>query len=170
MSLQYKEGQCCKCLPNTTAPIVKRLPSGNYCHKHNQERLSGQKEGCYPKQKIPRKLRRKPTGEKILFDAILSTRKNVSFLTEKALTSWDIEGYKCCAHVLSKNKYPMFRLNDTNIILLTQEEHNLLDAGTEEQRERYAKENNCSWEVIYGKRKSLERKYFAEFGGEKRYH
>lgn len=40
--IPYSEGICCKC--QATAVIVKRLPSGHLCHKHNQERLSEGKE------------------------------------------------------------------------------------------------------------------------------
>ena len=40
--IPYTLGICIKC--NAEAVIVKRHPKGNYCHKHNQERLSEGKE------------------------------------------------------------------------------------------------------------------------------
>jgi len=44
------------------------------------------------------------------------------------------------AHVLEKaiNKFPHFRFNLENIVLLTWDEHHLWDQGSEDSRKRYA--------------------------------
>ena len=53
--IPYTLGICIKC--NAEAVIVKRHPKGNYCHKHNQERL---KEGKEKKQyQIPRESKKR---------------------------------------------------------------------------------------------------------------
>jgi hypothetical protein len=39
-------------------------------------------------------------------------------------------------------------LYDKNIIFLTLEEHTLLDAGTKEQRSKYAQQYLCDWNTI----------------------
>lgn len=43
----------------------------------------------------------------------------------------------CFAHILPKGKYPEYRLYKINVLLVHNEEHLLLDQGTEEQRQEY---------------------------------
>lgn len=86
----------------------------------------------FSQKKIPTKLKRvaikkkfKPTGEKILFEAIWNSRKHVSFIDENFLGNEAKTFF--FAHVLPKGKYPNFRLLDRNIVLLTQEQHHQFD-------------------------------------------
>ncbi len=69
------------------------------------------------------------------------------------------------AHVLPKaqNKFPKWKLNPDNIILLTRFEHHLFDKGTIAQREKYAKENNCNWIGIYNLYNELKQDYERKF-------
>lgn len=44
------------------------------------------------------------------------------------------EWVSCCAHIIPKGKYPLFKLNPANIMLVHPDVHRLLDQGTELQR------------------------------------
>ena len=44
------------------------------------------------------------------------------------------EWISCCAHILAKGKFPLFKLNPANIILIDPKAHRLYDQGTEAQR------------------------------------
>ena len=50
--------------------------------------------------------------------------------------------------MLSRKHFPHLALVKENVVLITPEEHQLLDMGTIEQRERYAGENGCEWNKI----------------------
>jgi hypothetical protein len=114
--------------------------------------------------------KRKPTGELELFKKIWAERDRVSFLSGKPLnfTPGTSFWFSCFAHVLSKakNKYPEYMLNELNIILLTPEEHFLLDQGSERQREKYYEESGrtADWNKIYFWREFLKSEYKREHG------
>lgn len=108
------------------------------------------------KQDKIRKKEFKASGEGILFNTILSTREHISFISGLYIENID---HNNCHHVLTKKDYPNFRLFDKNIILLTNIEHNLIHFGTISQREKYAKENNCSWDKLYKLKEELKLKY-----------
>lgn len=105
---------------------------------------------------------RKETGELELFIQIWNERPHKSFLSGKKLNTFSPSLF---AHVLpkAKNRFPKWKLNPDNIILLTIEEHHLYDNGYIEQRERYAKENNCDWNKIYNLYNELKNTYEKEF-------
>jgi hypothetical protein len=106
---------------------------------------------------------REPTGELNLFHEIWKTRTHKSFLSNKEIEYFNVS---CFAHILPKgeNKFPKFKLNPKNIILLIPYEHHLLDNGTIEQREKYAKENNCNWDKIYKLYEKLSDEYITTYG------
>lgn len=107
--------------------------------------------------------KRKPTGEKVLFDAIWNTRPHVSFISGVKLGKEARVGF--FAHVLPKSIYNKFRLCDKNIVLLTEAEHALYDQGSEEKREEYAylmKERRnvlVDWEKLYSLAEELKQEY-----------
>ena len=71
------------------------------------------------------------------------------------------------AHVLSKavNRYPHFRLFPDNIILVTQEEHNLIDQGTVESRLKYCRRiKSASFAAVDRKVLHLKKLYEMMFG------
>lgn len=41
----------------------------------------------------------------------------------------------CCAHILPKGRFPLFKLNPANIMLVHHDVHRLIDQGTEAQRQ-----------------------------------
>jgi len=62
----------------------------------------------------------------------------------------------CCAHVLSRQKYPLWRLNPYNIILLSPRVHRLYDQGTELQRQKHA---DWNWQYLYDLKDRLRAEY-----------
>jgi hypothetical protein len=126
------------------------------CYPCNEKRLEGVRG-----KKISKPIRKtKKTGERALFESLWETRTKVSYLSGKDLSRTpDFLMLNIFAHVLPKGKYPKYRLNAENIIFLDPDEHYLLDFGTEDQREKYAKENNCSWEDIYRLAEKLKKEY-----------
>ena len=111
------------------------------------------------KKPKPLSAKKKVTGEAVVFDMIREEREHVSFISGI--------GVPCIAHnfahCLSKaeNRYPKFKLRKDNIVLLSEQEHELYDKGTEEQREEYAdfmkKKYNIDvdWKKLYNKRDDL---------------
>lgn len=96
---------------------------------------------CYYKHKPPKQLVRtpiktnyKPSGEGALFDTIIATRDHFSFISGLPI---EVVDHSNCHHVLEKGRYPKFRLNFDNIVILTQREHYLIHHGTSEQRLKY---------------------------------
>lgn len=106
--------------------------------------------------------KKKATGEKALFDEIWIERQHKSFLTGHNLDKYYGTDFyvNLFAHVLSKKKYPKFRLLKDNIVLLSPEEHMLFDQGTEEQRKKYQdKYVWVDWESLFSLRDQLIKKY-----------
>ena len=96
------------------------------------------------------------TSQPQMFKHIWKTRPCNSFLSAHPLDEYGINFYyNLFAHVLSKNKFPLFRLNEENIILLTPYEHTLLDKGTKAQRDKYS----SNWWAVKEKAKQLWEKY-----------
>lgn len=103
---------------------------------------------------------KRPTGEKIVFEIIYEERPHISYISGL---------YVDCiahtfAHVLAKGKYPKFRLRKDNIVFLTPEEHQLFDAGTEEQRQAYKERMkkdgiDVDWDKLYKLRDELLNEY-----------
>lgn len=100
-----------------------------------------------------------------LFLILYKNGDKKSFLSGKKIFSPESNGSGLFvgqfAHVLSKakNKYPHFKLYSKNIILLTNEEHLLLDNGTEEQRKKYADNYKCDWSKVFELRDKLKEEY-----------
>jgi predicted nucleic acid-binding Zn ribbon protein len=100
-----------------------------------------------------------------LYREIWEMRPHKSFLTNKPINIR--EGgdfwYNIFAHVLAKGKakYPNFKLYSENIILLSPQEHNLLDFCSESDRKKYALSNGCSWDKVDDHRDKLIDMYKA---------
>jgi hypothetical protein len=97
-----------------------------------------------------------------LYHKIWEIREHKSFLTGLPLVK---EGsnfwHNQFAHVLAKGKakYPNFKLYSENIILLTPQEHNLLDFCDKDDRTKYALRYGCDWERVYTHRDKLIEMY-----------
>lgn len=100
-------------------------------------------------------------SEADMYRDIWSARPHVSFLSGKNLDEWHgtQRWYSLFAHVLNKGHYTKYKFYQNNIILLTPLEHTLLDHGTQDQRDNYAKKNGCDWGVIYELKERLRSQY-----------
>jgi hypothetical protein len=130
--------------------VLITKPSKKLCYKCNKKRLGYKKKEA--------------TGEGMMFEEIWEEREKVSFISGKSLKGYENGKffYHLFAHVLSKGSHPKFRLNKENIVLLTPEEHNLYDFGSEENREAYAERNKCSWAKLYELKEKLRQEYYEQ--------
>lgn len=66
------------------------------------------------------------------------------------------------AHILPKalNKYPKYRLNPENVVLLTEEEHHVFDNGDITDREKYKRKYpQTNWDKLFKLRDRLKAEY-----------
>lgn len=142
---------------------------GKRCRKHQWDR----RDGKAPKP-IGSNAQIKPKKKKVsegptqvdVFNQMLTDGPLVSFISGLPITPFDMRNYACCLHVLSKalNKYPLYKAYPPNIVLATYDEHTLFDKGTDEQRERYAKEQMkdgvvVDWQKLYDLKEELKSRY-----------
>lgn len=92
-----------------------------------------------------------------MFRWIWLNRPHVSYISGQPIQ----DDVRCFAHVLSKaiNRYPHFRLNPDNVVLLTPFEHGLWDAGTKCDREEYPGD----FAALETLAQSLREQYESEF-------
>ena len=110
---------------------------------------------------------RKATGELQIFKIIWEISNKRSYISSIPLIDhkpgtemW----FSYFSHVLSKNKYPYFRLYLRNIALLTKTEHQLYDAGTEEQRKEYVSVHpQTDWSLLDTLKTDLTEEYSKVF-------
>lgn len=119
-------------------------------------------------------LKRKKTGEAIIFKEILEEREIRSFISKIDLRPYvhGIMHANLFAHVIPKNgsvrlnfiskeqKDKYLRLNKDDIVLLTPYEHQLFDHGTRAQRNEYAQQKakegiTVTWSKLYDKKEKL---------------
>ena len=96
-----------------------------------------------------------------MFRAVWILSDKRSYISRLPLGGFSIN---FCAHVLSKKQFPHFRLYLGAIRLLATVEHNLWDAGTEEQRVAYSKEvRACDWAKMHTLEEELRVLYADTF-------
>ena len=144
----------------------------DYCKGCNQKRYIINKkhylcQECNRKRLNPEN-KSKKTGEFEVFTQIWNERPQESFLTGEPLTHYkDTDLFpNLFAHVLPKgmNKFYKFKLYKKNIILLTPDEHFLLDQGSADQRRSYAEETGCDWNKIRELGIKLKEEYSTLYG------
>ena len=54
----------------------------------------------------------------------------------------------CCAHVLPKGKFPLFKLNPDNVMLVDPRFHNIVDRGTSQDRDNHPSWNFAMWDEL----------------------
>jgi hypothetical protein len=139
--INSKNKKCISCgredQPHFSKKRCKACAQKDYAKKAQQKREEGFTMSSSPKKKTYSKILRKASGEGILFKAIWDTRPHESFISGVHLG--DEAKAHFFAHLLPKGQYPKYRLLDRNIVLLSMEEHAMLDAGTEAHREMYVK-------------------------------
>ena len=153
-TIKHKIGECIDCNNGKTITLY----AGGRCRYHYWKHRDKVKQNKKPLSE--RSIQ--GTGEKKMFQEIWKTREHISFLSRKGLNVYDGTKfwYSCFAHVLPKGKYPKLKINPENIVLLTPEEHRLLDQGTEDQRKKYQQENYyADWDKIFKLKDKLKLKY-----------
>ena len=132
----------CKYHQNLILKKVPRIPKGISSHKGISGNISVTSQF---------------TSQVQMFKYIWRVTQHKSFLTKRYLdyTQGDEIWYSLFAHVLSKNHFPLFRLNEENIILLTPYEHILLDKSTKARRDKYS----LNWWAVKEKAEMLWKEY-----------
>lgn len=80
--------------------------------------------------------------------------RDITKLFEQDPSVW----VSCCAHIIPKGRYPRWKLNPRNILLLDPEVHHLFDQGTEAQRQK----TGWEWTELYNLQEQLKREYEEE--------
>ena len=103
------------------------------------------------KAKAPYKYKKKPTGEKEIFEAIFAERGPYSQISGQFLGDFNPSLF---AHILPKgqNKYPKFKLNPDAICLMTIIEHHNWDNARH-------KCTGPEWNWLYEKEAELKEEY-----------
>lgn len=110
-------------------------------------------EPTVKKKPVPLRFKpKKKTGEAEVFEYISQTRKHVSFVSGEFLGE-DLQAWHM-AHVLPKGKYPLFRLQSANIVLLTQHEHDQFD-----KQPRSKIKNDPKWKSLFELEAELKKQY-----------
>jgi hypothetical protein len=83
-----------------------------------------------------------------MFEEIIASRPHVCAYTNENLNGYlsSNKRYNCCAHVLPKGKYPLFKLNQWNVQLVHPEFHRIVDQGTKKEREQHPLWDFALWD------------------------
>ena len=101
-------------------------------------------------------------NQKELFLFIWNDRPHVSEISGLALPGINsLLWINCFAHILPKGKYPAFKLNPDNVILVTPAEHSLDHFSNRNKIEDYCKVHKCKW--LFETRKLEMIKKYNEF-------
>ena len=87
------------------------------------------------------------TGEKKIFEQVYERQNGVSYITDNFIP-FELAKHWNFMHILSKNKFPEFRLNPVNIILVEFEIHRIWDFGTYQQMAKKIREGFNFWKII----------------------
>ena len=104
------------------------------------------------------------SSEAEMYEGIWNDRPHVSFISGLPIINPVPANF---AHVLPKalNRYPEFRFNPENVILVLWDEHNLIDEGSADQRARYAElVKSADFSALEMLTNSLKEKYEEMFG------
>lgn len=128
------------------------FPSSNgKCFKHQNEEKLKQEQPLFKNQME-------------IFNYLWDTKPHISEISERKLTSQRGSLLWRCyfMHVLPKGKFPKSKFDPNNFLLGHQEEHTLIDQGTEEQRKKYKEQYpDTNWDIFYDKQKKLKEEYNA---------
>lgn len=94
---------------------------------------------------------KKITGELELFRAIVRQRGSKSEVSGENIEDITVSSL---AHILSKKMFPAYRLNPDNIIILTPDEHQELDQGSQEYLRTLPE-----WDFVFEKIEKLKEDY-----------
>jgi hypothetical protein len=133
----------------TVENCVSPIWGKGYCQRHQYLRQDRKK----PQRTLLKHSEKKPAhtidwgfdDQTTLFGTLWEIRKDVKGqviceYTGEKLNSFLFQGdlwYSCFAHLLSKGKYPYFKLNPANIAVVHPEFHRIVDQGTTKDREAH---------------------------------
>jgi len=131
--VRLRANQCKE--PGCSYPIF----SHEYCSKHSYRWKSKEPIPKYKKKAVnPNSFGFSSQLEMMMAVVYLSPRPIICPISGHNITNYfkgePGEWVSCCAHILNKGKWPLFKLNPANIMLVDPEVHRLLDQGTELQR------------------------------------
>ena len=94
-----------------------------------------------------------------IFKEIWMEREHVSFVSGRDILWFSPS---CFAHVLPKGEgfFPEYKFRKENIVLVTIEEHGLIDHGTEAKRKAYA----ADWNRLHRLGVELRKEYELTYG------
>lgn len=100
--------------------------------------------------------------ERQMFEYIAVRRPLVSFIDGSDLkwTKGKSFFFSIFAHVLPKGKFPYYRLNPNNIILLTPQQHQDFDQNKTKSQ---LLEENSNWQNVFDLYDELEKEYKAKY-------
>lgn|SRR5512133_373655 len=102
-------------------------------------------------------------NESDMFEWIWENREHRCYLTGSPLDQYEGTDFfhNLFAHVLPKaqNAFPLFRLNPDNVVFLRPDLHLLADQGSQDQRDKAAKEQGFSWQKLQDKADELMADY-----------
>ena len=85
-----------------------------------------------------------------VYREILSEREWISQISHRPLNEFVYPmNVMIFAHILNKNLFPKLKFKKENILLVYPEEHILLDHGTIDERNKYEKKYQCSFEIFF---------------------
>ena len=145
--MQYSKGKCSKCGKETV--IVNK--THGLCLYCNKARLAGQKDR-YGGNNNDNNDNTPKQSQISLFKTIWEESNKKCQLTGEDL-SWIIPmskyWFSCFAHILAKGKYPKYKYNINNILLVHPEVHYQLDFGTKDsQLRRIGQGGMDKWEEL----------------------
>lgn len=121
--------------PGCSYPVF----SHEYCKKHSYRWKSKLPIPKYKKKAVnPNNFGFSSQLEMMMFVVYVAPRPIICPISGHNITNYfkgePGEWVSCCAHIIPKGKYPLFKLNPANIMLVHPDVHRLLDQGTELQR------------------------------------
>jgi hypothetical protein len=157
--------------PQCMSPVF----SNHYCLRHQNLRTDSkyqkkQAEKKYkqyhPEKKIVRKLDFGFKSESDMFYKIWDERSHICQFTGEDLSSLIFRSdglwFSCFMHILSKGKYPLFRLNANNIVLGSPEFHRIVDQGTVDDRLKHPQWDWGTWDRLVVKKKEEYSKFLKD--------
>ena len=143
-------GVCRLCEAETGVAVAQYICDEKemLCCRHKMEMIRNRRINDKTREKHTKQVRSFGyTGELEMFKDIWMNRPHVSQLSGRPISFFSVANF---AHILSKKKYPYFRLNPDNIILLTMDEHSLFDNGTITRREEYKRKYPATkWDMLF---------------------
>lgn len=98
-------------------------------------------------------------GEREMFEFLWETKSHKSEISGRNLENIALF-FSMFAHILDKKKFPLFRYNPENIMIIHPMEHVLIDAGSASSRQKYKEEfPSANFMEFYLRKEELLKQY-----------